>query len=104
MTGKHLKGFLAVGVRIHIGISDLYLMDMPAGSTNPVCLKESFMFEFANGEETNSATPLGPMDDYRDVRIDSKLKSRKMEVGDTMTFIYDYSSDWSRKVKLVEIL
>ena len=63
-----------------------------------------FMFEFANGEETNSATLHGPMDDYRDVRIDSKLKSRKMEVGETMTFIYDYSSDWSRKVKLVEIL
>ena len=63
-----------------------------------------FMFEFSNGEETNSATPLGPMNDYRDVRIDSKLKSRKLEVGEAMTFIYDYSSDWSRKVKLMEIL
>jgi len=27
------------------------------------------MFEFANAEETNVATPLGPMDDYRDVRF-----------------------------------
>jgi len=44
------------------------------------------------------------VDDYRDVRIDSKIKSGKLEVGETMTFIYDYSSDWSRKVKLVEIL
>ena len=39
-----------------------------------------FVFVFSNGDETNSASPLGYMDDYRDVQIDSKLKSRMLEV------------------------
>lgn len=63
-----------------------------------------FMFEFVNGETTNSATPFGPMDDDGDVSIEMKIKDRNMEIGEVMTFIYDYSSDWTRKVKLVEIV
>ena len=63
-----------------------------------------FLFTFSNGEETNSASPFGPFDDYRDVAIDSKIKRRKMEVGEVMTFVYDYARDWTRKVKLVEIV
>ena len=63
-----------------------------------------FMFEFENGEATNSATPLGPMNDYREVRIDMKMKDRHLDIGDVLTFIYDYSSDWSRKVTLVDII
>ena len=62
-----------------------------------------FMFVFSNGEETNSATPFGPMDDYRDVSIDAPIKSRKMKVGEIMTMEYDYGSNWKRKVKLVKI-
>lgn len=62
-----------------------------------------FMFEFENGEATNSATPLGPFNDYREVSIEAKLKSRHLVIGEVMTLIYDYSSDWTRKVTLVEI-
>ena len=61
-----------------------------------------FMFVFANGEETNSCSPFGPMEDDRDVRIDMPIKNRKIEVGEIMTFIYDYSCEWTRKVTLVE--
>ena len=60
------------------------------------------MFAFANGQQTNSCSPFGPMDDYEDVDIDMPIKDRKMEVGEIKTFIYNYSTDWSRKVKLVE--
>lgn len=63
-----------------------------------------FLFEFSNGEATNSASPMGPFDDYREVAIDSKIKSRKLQVGEVMTLVYDYARDWSRKVKLVEII
>ena len=62
-----------------------------------------FMFEFENGEATNSATPLGPFNDYREVSIEAKLKSRHLVIGEVMTLIYDYSSDWTRNVTLVEI-
>lgn len=63
-----------------------------------------FLFEFSNGEETNSASPFGPFDDYRDVAIDSKIKDRNMEIGEVMVLVYDYARDWTRKVKLVEII
>ena len=63
-----------------------------------------FMFVFANGEETSSCSPFGPINDYNDVDIDMPIKNRNLEVGETMTFIYDYSTDWSRKVKLIEII
>ncbi len=62
-----------------------------------------FMFTFSNGEETNSASPFGTMDDYRDVLINSPIKNRGMEVGETMTMEYDYGADWTRKVRLVKI-
>ena len=62
-----------------------------------------FMFTFSNGDETNSVSPFGPMDDYRDVDMDSPIKSRQMEVGEVMTMLYDYGANWTRKVKLVEI-
>lgn len=62
-----------------------------------------FMFTFSNGEKTNSASPFGSMDDYRDVLIDSPIKRRGMEVGEVMTMEYDYGSNWTRKVRLVKI-
>ena len=62
-----------------------------------------FMFTFENGEETNSGTPFGAMDDYRDVNIDMRIAGRHMRVGETMKMEYDYAGDWSRKVTLVEI-
>ncbi len=64
-----------------------------------------FMFEFANGDATNSACPFGPMhDDLGNVSIEMKIKDRKMDLGETMTFVYDFARDWTRKVKLVEIM
>lgn len=64
-----------------------------------------FMFEFANGDATDSASPFGPMNDgLGNVSIETKIKNRKMNVGETMTMVYDYSGNWTRKVKLVEIL
>lgn len=64
-----------------------------------------FMFEFANGDATDSASPFGPMNEgLGNVSIEMKIKNRKMNVGETMTMVYDYSGNWSRKVKLVEIL
>lgn len=62
-----------------------------------------FLFEFSNGETTNSASPFGPFDDFREVNIDSKIKDRNLMVGDELTLVYDYSRDWKRKVKLVDI-
>ena len=62
-----------------------------------------FMFRFSNGDETNSASPFGPMDDYREVSIEAKIKNRNLQVGEDLIFEYDYSSDWKRKVKLVKI-
>lgn len=64
-----------------------------------------FMFQFSNGDTTDSACPLGPIDDgLGNVSIEMKIKDRKMDVGEIMTFVYDYSRDWSRKVKLIEKL
>ena len=64
-----------------------------------------FMFEFANGDATNSASPFGPVNDgLGNVSIEMKIKDRNMDVGEIMTLVYDYSSNWTRKVKLVEIL
>ena len=62
-----------------------------------------FMFTFSNGEETNSATPIGPMDDYRDVPIDSPINHRGMKIDEVMTMEYDYGTNWTRKVRLVKI-
>lgn len=63
-----------------------------------------FMFEFANGDATDSACPLGPMNDgLGDISIELTIKERNMDVGEIMTFVYDYARDWSRKIKLVEI-
>ena len=64
-----------------------------------------FLFEFANGDNTESASPFGPMHDgLGNVPIETKIKNRKMAVGETMTMVYDFSGNWTRKVKLVEIL
>ena len=63
-----------------------------------------FMFEFANGDATDSASPFGPINDgLGNVSIEMKIKDRKIDVGEIMTLVYDYSSSWTRKVKLVEI-
>ena len=66
-------------------------------------IDHAFLFVFSNGEETNSGTLFGPMDDYRDVAIDSQIKNRKMVVGEVITMEYNYFSNWKRKVKLVNI-
>ncbi len=64
-----------------------------------------FLFEFSNGDATDSACPFGPMNDgLGNISIEMKIRDRNMDVGETMTFVYDFSRDWSRKVKLVEIL
>ncbi len=64
-----------------------------------------FLFEFSNGDTTDSACPFGPMNDgLGNISIEMKIRDRNMDVGETMTFVYDFSRDWSRKVKLVEIL
>ncbi|MBR6268256.1 MAG: hypothetical protein IKR28_08010 [Selenomonadaceae bacterium] len=64
-----------------------------------------FLFEFENGDFTDSASPLGPMNDgIGNVPIETKIKDRNMEIGEEMKFVYDFSSNWSRKVKLIEKL
>ncbi len=64
-----------------------------------------FLFEFSNGDATDSASPFGLMNDgLGNISVGMKIKNRKMDVGETMTFVYDFSRDWSRKVKLVEKL
>ncbi len=64
-----------------------------------------FLFQFSNGDTTDSACPFGPMNDgLGNIPIEMKIRDRNMDVGETMTFVYDFSRDWSRKVKLVEIL
>lgn len=64
-----------------------------------------FMFQFSNGDNTDSACPLGPMNDrLGNVSIETKIRDRNMAIGEVLTFVYDYSRDWSRKIRLVEIL
>jgi len=59
-----------------------------------------YWFEFANGDMTNSASPLGPMNDgMGKVSIETKIKDRKLEIGEEMSLVYD-SGDWKKKVKL----
>ena len=60
-----------------------------------------FCFEFANGDVTDSASPLGPINDgMGNVSIETKIKDRKLEIGEELILVYDYSSDCRRKVKL----
>ena len=60
-----------------------------------------FSFEFENGDMTDSASPLGPINDgMGNVSIETRIKDRKMEIGEALTLVYDYSSDWRKKVKL----
>ena len=64
-----------------------------------------FSFEFDNGDMTDSASPLGPISDgMGNVSIETKISERKMQVGETITLVYDYSSNWRKKIKLEEIL
>lgn len=63
-----------------------------------------FRFEFPNGDITDSACPFGPMNDgLGNISIEMKIKDMGMDIGETITFVYDFSRDWSRKVRLVEI-
>ena len=65
-----------------------------------------FCFEFSNGDSTDSASPFGAFPDgmgMGNVSIETKIKDRKMDVGEEMTFVYDYSGDWTRKVRLLEV-
>ena len=60
-----------------------------------------FCFEFSNGDATNSASPLGPINDrLGNVSIETKIKDRNVEIGEVMTLVYDYSGDWAKKIKL----
>ena len=60
-----------------------------------------YCFEFANGDMTDSASPLGPINDgMGNVSIETKIKDRKLEIGEEMILVYDYSGDWRKKVKL----
>ena len=63
-----------------------------------------FLFQFENGDSTDSASPFGPMHDgLGTVPVDSPIKKRKMKTGETLVFVYDLGSEWTRKVKLVGI-
>lgn len=60
-----------------------------------------FNFEFANGESTDSVTPFGTVvGGSGNVSILSKLKDRKMEIGETLVLVYDYSGNWEKRIKL----
>lgn len=64
-----------------------------------------FLLEFLNGDNTDSACPFGAMNDgLGNVSIETNIKNRRMDIGEIMTFVYDFSRDWLRKVKLIEIL
>lgn len=63
-----------------------------------------FCFEFANGDSTDSASPLGAMHDGNgNVSIETKIKNRKMEIGEQMTFVYDFGKNWTRNITLDKI-
>lgn len=63
-----------------------------------------YCFEFANGDVTNSAAPFGAIDDWMsNVSIKTKIKDRKLEIGEEMILVYDYSRDWRKKIKLDKI-
>lgn len=63
-----------------------------------------YCFEFANGDVTNSAASIGTIDDWMsNVSIKTKIKDRKLEIGEEMILVYDYSRDWRKKIKLDKI-
>ena len=63
-----------------------------------------YCFEFANGDVTNSAAPIGTIDEWMsNVSIKTKIKDRKLEIGEEMILVYDYSRDWRKKIKLDKI-
>lgn len=63
-----------------------------------------YSFRFSNGECTTSAMPFGFFGGFDDgmgtVPIETKLKDRKMEIGEVLILAYDYASDWEKKIKL----
>ena len=63
-----------------------------------------YCLEFVNGDVTNSAAPFGTIDDWMsNVSIKTKIKDRKLEIGEEMILVYDYSRDWRKKIKLDKI-
>ena len=63
-----------------------------------------FCFEFDNGDVTDSASPLGPINDgMGNVSIETKINDRNIEIGEAITLVYDYSSDWRKKITLAGI-
>ena len=34
------------------------------------------------------------------VSIETRIKDRKLEIGEEMMLVYDYSGDWRKKIKL----
>ncbi len=63
-----------------------------------------FEFEFEDGEFTKMAAVSGASDDDGQVELSSKIKDKGLEPGELFLFMYDYSNEWTRTVKLVEIL
>ena len=62
-----------------------------------------FYLIFENGEYSESSTPLGSMSGTGEVSLNTRLKDRKLQIGETITFAYNPSYEWTRKVKLIEI-
>ena len=62
-----------------------------------------FYLQFENGDESDSGTPLGPIDGTGNFSLKTKLKNREMHPGEIILFTYDPSTEWSRQEKLVEI-
>ena len=62
-----------------------------------------FEFEFEDGDFTKAAAVYGSEDDDGQVVLESKIKDRALETGDQFLFMYDYSNEWTRTVRLVDI-
>ena len=62
-----------------------------------------FLIEFPNGEETDSGTPLGPMSGTGNIPLQTPLSDQDLKTGDVMTFYYNPSYEWSRKIRLMDI-
>ncbi|WP_197026411.1 IS1096 element passenger TnpR family protein [Oribacterium sp. P6A1] len=62
-----------------------------------------FEFEFDDGEFTTSADSPAATDDDGQVALSSRIKDKGLKPGDIFMFMYDYSNEWTRTVKLLKI-
>ena len=87
------------------GTDSFELLGLKALKEYRISPEHLFSFEFENGDMTDSASPLGPISDgMGNVSIETKIKDREMKIGESLTLVYDYSSNWSKKITLEEIL